>query len=303
MQILGPKKTIGSSIITISIVFMLILSQPVSSISLNLLTPTKIVEDTPVKITSEVIIKNIEWVNITSIKLEISREGVNGNVRDTITIPINLTKKAVILENLDLPKTESNIVNITVNLSTNAEFGQGFGYAYVFSGPLGAPQVNGSEGTRYGYGYSSNASVDAIISHDIFWIGKSTGKYTLKLSLEEGEDNMVFSTEKEITVESRASSSSNIDSVGGNSGGFGGITLVPTSTPEPISPPSTSIPLPIITKTPTPEPTITPELIEETPAKPETDANKPALVRTDIILTSLVVISALSVLLYIYYRR
>jgi len=300
---LGSKKTIGSTLITVFVIIMLILSQPVSSISLNLLGPSKIGVDDTVKITSEIIIKNIEWVNITEIYLEISGE----NSIDRLKIPVNLTKNAVIVENLDLMNTGSSILNITVNSSTNAVFGNGFGYAYVFSGP---PVVNGSEGIRYGYGYGYghiNESVDALIAYDIFWVGKSSGQFIFKLSLKEGEDNMVFFAEHELTVEAQPSDNTEGDyAITGGGGGysgfggsFGGTTILPTTEPVVIQTSHMEIPLPIISKTP--EPTPTPEPVGEIQIQPK--ITKPALIRTDIILTSLVVLSAMSVLFYIYYRR
>ena len=202
------KKNLASVAITLLIIAMLILSQPVASLLVAIENlPGESFVGKPIKFTARITIQSGEWVNIKEIRLNVTKDGKV----DSISIPVKLTPGATVISNEDLPNTNSTLINVTVNETTNAVFGYGYGYGYISSygyGYLGWGYGYGY-GYRYGYypgygyGYYAIGAPPAYIAYDIEWKPNETGKYSFELTVivEDRSGNEVsFSTSADITI-------------------------------------------------------------------------------------------------------
>ncbi len=198
----GRKKSLASVAITLTIIAMLILSQPAASLLVSLTGPDTSIVGKTVTFTAKIEIQSEagEWSHIKDIRLNVEKDGQT----DSVSIPVNLTPGAVVLENAPLANTNSTVANVTVNSTTNAVFGWGYGYGYVNNGygylGWGYGYGYGYGYGCYGYGYGYNvigSPSNAVIAYDIAWKPNETGTYNFKLVV-----TVVDRNGKEVTFES-----------------------------------------------------------------------------------------------------
>jgi len=173
---------------------MLILSQPASSLLVTIYAPNQGFTNQIIKITGVITIQSSygEWANITEIRLDVTK----GGQTDSKQIPVNLSKGAVVLGSngpIDLPNTTSQIINVTVNSSTNAVYGYGYGYGYVDTGYGYYGSTGRAFGYGYGYGYGNYSGTygynvmsspnNAVIVYDIYWKPSNEGNYDIQFSV------------------------------------------------------------------------------------------------------------------------
>ena len=207
------KKTLSSVLVTLGIVAMLILIQPMAGlqVSLEKLPPSCNVNQ-EVTFKAKIDILSKEWSNIQSIKLIISKDGKV----DEVNIPINLTPNTPVVQDRDLTNTSSKIIEIKVDSQTNAVHGYGYGYDYINGSQYGYLTYQTGYGYNYGYGYitgygygynvlnNPSSASSASIVYDITWKPESTGTYNIKLkvAVKKSDGTTVeFTTEGTITVE------------------------------------------------------------------------------------------------------
>lgn len=97
------------------------------------------------------------------------------NKKDTVSLPVNLNPGAVLISNVSLGNTNSEIISVKVDSETNASYGYGYGYGYVESG------YGYDYGYSLGYGYGYSYPSDTAIVYDISWKAHETGTYKVSL--------------------------------------------------------------------------------------------------------------------------
>ncbi|WP_423792386.1 PGF-pre-PGF domain-containing protein [Methanocaldococcus indicus] len=235
------KKTLSSIIITLSIVAMLILIQPMAGIQVsfeNLPSSCNVNEEVSFK--AKIEIQSQEWSDIQNITLTISKDGKV----DKVNIPINLTPNAIVVQNIELYNTSSEIIEIKVDSETNAVSGYGYGYDYINESRYGYITYQTGYGygynygyiTGYGYGYNViNSLNSAFIVYDIKWKPKSAGTYKIKLEVvvkkSDGE-TVLFTKEQSIEVK-ETTTTTHYTSGHYTSGGGGGIAISSEETETP----------------------------------------------------------------------
>jgi PGF-pre-PGF domain-containing protein len=203
------KKTLSSVVVTLGIIAMLVLIQPMAGLQVNFEgLPSSCNVNQEINFKAKITIQSKEWSNITSIKLIISKD----RKTDVTNIPINLNPNAVVVQSKDLANTSSKIIEIKVDSETNAVHGYGYGYDYISENNYGYTSYHSGYGYGYGYGYITgygygynvvNSPYSAILAYNITWKPESTGTYTIKLEVtvqkSDGEE-ITFTKEKTIDV-------------------------------------------------------------------------------------------------------
>jgi|GEM_PF-4373537 PGF-pre-PGF domain-containing protein len=223
----GGKKSLTSLFVTISVILLLILSQPASSLIVTISGPTQTGVNQIVALTGEIIIQSSsgEWTNISEIRLNITGSGT-----DTVLIPVNITPGVVVVSSRSLTETSSTLLNITVNSTTDAIFGYGYGYGYVNGSIYGSSGWSFGYGAGYGYdnysgmyGYNvMNSPDNAKISFDVFWKPAVAGSYIIELTVILFDRDGVareFSSRHSLYVQESILEEESVQTTGGGGGG------------------------------------------------------------------------------------
>ncbi len=210
------NKNILSVFLTLIIIFILLLSGPVSAITVSVDTNKDTyyqADDSTITITGTIDLENTEILNITNYIVQIKNS--TGNLIKNCTISTG--------------GSVSNCDNITASITYNGDYinGTRYGYGYGYSSLTGQyTTANQTFGYGYGYGYSAGVSNEIVLT--ITWnISSDTDdnpdSYTSNVFAKaQGNGNTRYyadSTEAEFTINSgSAPSTSTSTGPAGSSG-------------------------------------------------------------------------------------
>jgi len=250
-DVIARRKSVTSVVITLAIIAMLILSQSTLGLTVTFQGDTSTSTGQTIHFQAVIRIDSQEWANITSVTLNITKDGQP--ILSNAHLPVGLSGT---WSNNSFNNTYGPLI-VTINTTaTNATYGYGYGYGYGYS-YLGWRYGYGygygyGYYSGYGYGYNVIGNVyPAVIVYDFVWTPRSAGTYNFNITVTVVNGGVHHISAGHTVTVSAAPVTTTVTtpapSAGGGAGGGGGVVV---SASEVLSAPSAVYTTTIITVTP-----------------------------------------------------